>query len=395
MCVAAIADKYLACGMQDLSERFNLSPTLAAITLIAFANGAPDILSSSSAATKPDGALISVGALFGSFIFAGTLVVANVVLNSKEAIVFPKLAITKELFFYGVSVIAVSIFGLIGTSGYAFVGTYMGIYVTYLITSIFIEKIEQKDKVEGDDELDQDMENPTDHSDVLTVNESRAFEAVIPIEESDPNLAKKKDTFVNKIMEELKDPESSSLENMILAPLMACGLLTICYLDNPLMKTILKYLLIASSVMFTIYTLELLEVDFLVLLLIGLGFGLVSLIAEMLKVPSSVTEVVYELISVFSAIGYISIFSGLIIDFISFLAFYFSIDEVILNSILLSAGNTIGDFFGNAALAKAGEGVMGAFATYSGQIFNNFIGFSASIYSATKAEATKFNIFGL
>lgn len=68
----------------------------------------------------------------------------------------------------------------------------------------------------------------------------------------------------------------------------------------------------------------------------------------------------------FSAIGFISIFSQIIIDFITFMAFYFSIDEVILNSILLSAGNTIGDFFGNGALAKAGEGVMGGFATYSG-----------------------------
>lgn len=86
MCVAAIADKYLANGMQDLSERFNLSPTLAAVTLIAFANGAPDILSSGAASAKTDGALISLGALFGSFIFAGTLVVSNVVINSKTQI---------------------------------------------------------------------------------------------------------------------------------------------------------------------------------------------------------------------------------------------------------------------------------------------------------------------
>lgn len=45
ICVAAVADKYLAIGMQDISQRFRLSPTLAAITLIAFANGAPDIIS--------------------------------------------------------------------------------------------------------------------------------------------------------------------------------------------------------------------------------------------------------------------------------------------------------------------------------------------------------------
>ena len=44
MCVATIADNFLAVGMQDLAERFNLSPTLAAVSLIAFANGAPDLL---------------------------------------------------------------------------------------------------------------------------------------------------------------------------------------------------------------------------------------------------------------------------------------------------------------------------------------------------------------
>ena len=37
MYIAAVADKYLSVGMQDLSKRFKLSPTLAAVTLIAFA----------------------------------------------------------------------------------------------------------------------------------------------------------------------------------------------------------------------------------------------------------------------------------------------------------------------------------------------------------------------
>jgi len=56
----------------------------------------------------------------------------------------------------------------------------------------------------------------------------------------------------------------------------------------------------------------------------------------------------------------------MIIDFITFMSFYFNINKVILSSILLSAGNTIGDFFGNAALAKNGEEIMGAVASYSG-----------------------------
>ena len=59
MCIAAVADKYLANGMKDLSERFGLSPTIAAMTLLAFANGAPDILGAMGSAGKAGGALIS------------------------------------------------------------------------------------------------------------------------------------------------------------------------------------------------------------------------------------------------------------------------------------------------------------------------------------------------
>lgn len=46
--VASTADKYLSVGMQDLAHWLKISPTFAAVTLIAFANGAPDILSTYS-----------------------------------------------------------------------------------------------------------------------------------------------------------------------------------------------------------------------------------------------------------------------------------------------------------------------------------------------------------
>ena len=86
MCVAAIADKYLSIGMQDLANRFGLSPTLAAVTLIAFANGAPDVLSSFSAGGKEGGEFIALGSLFGGFIFSTCLVISNVAFAVKEPI---------------------------------------------------------------------------------------------------------------------------------------------------------------------------------------------------------------------------------------------------------------------------------------------------------------------
>ena len=132
------------------------------------------------------------------------------------------------------------------------------------------------------------------------------------------------------------------------------------------MKTKFKFVLLGLSITWIIFTLELLDFPLHINLAIGFSIALGFLLMYLLKVKESILEIFYEIFSVFAAIGWISIFSGVIIDFISFLSYYFSLNEIILNSILLSAGNTVGDFFGNASLAKAGSEVMGAFASYSG-----------------------------
>lgn len=158
-------------------------------------------------------------------------------------------------------------------------------------------------------------------------------------------------------MEAVLDDEASAIENLILIPLNICCLFTVSYLDNPLMKNPAKFVIIPSALLFTIHFLELAgdEPNYLYLAIGVCTVTALFLVLELAKVNQNVLLIIYELISVFAAIGWISIFSNLIIDFITFLSFYFNINKVILAALLLSAGNTIGDFFGNAALAKNGE----------------------------------------
>jgi Ca2+/Na+ antiporter len=201
--------------------------------------------------------------------------------------------------------------------------------------------------------------------------------------------------FFEKVCDEMFEEENTMLDNIVLGPLMLAGMFTNCYLDNPFMAFPFKFVIIANSFIFMIFSLELLDISLLILCIIGFSLAAVFLVLELLRVNKFYLEIIYEFLSVFAAIGWISIFSGLVIDFISFLAFYFSINEVILSSLLLSAGNTVGDYFGNAALAKNGEHVMALVAAYSGQIFNNFIGFSASLFAATQGGNVEFDIFAL
>ena len=410
MCIAAVADKYLAAGMTDLAQRFKLSPAVAAMTLIAFANGAPDILASLGAAGKAGGAFIAVGSLFGAFVFSCTLVVSNVIWNSPDKTVeLPKPVILKELVGYLASVVCVIIFGFVKTAGYPFIISYLLIYVVYVVVSLLIEKASNKGEdsakelEEMTEELDHDNStgelNISEPQDTMDANNNVTTEINITMNDEDQDemdeSENKNKGFFEKVCDEMFEEENTMLDNIVLGPLMLAGMFTNCYLDNPFMAFPFKFIIIANSFIFMIYSLELLELSLLILVIIGFSLAAVFLVLELLRVNKFYLEIFYEFLSVFAAIGWISIFSGLVIDFISFLAFYFSINEVILSSLLLSAGNTVGDFFGNAALAKNGEHVMALVAAYSGQIFNNFIGFSASLFAATQGGNVEFDIFAL
>ena len=399
MFVAFIADKYLSVGMQDLSERFKLSPTLAAVTLIAFANGSPDVLSSLSASDKAGGLLISLGSLYGGFIFSSTLVISNVTWNATGNIKLPRLAIIKELGFYFLSVMVIIAFGFIRTIDYKFIVCYLSVYVTYIITTLVIEKISppaSNDELEDDVEENGRVDDSGLDNNKLSINKSKPFETEIEIEEKDHNKYKTKDekSLIELITDELVSEEGGALENIIIMPLAFSGMFTVSYLENPFMRNPAKYIIIALSITWIILTFELAEPEPILVLSIGFGIGIIFMVLEMVGVSKNLIEIFIELISVFAAIGWIKMISGVIIDFITFLAFYFNINKVVLSAILLSAGNTIGDFFGNGALSKAGSSVMAGVASYSGQIFNNFIGFTCGTLGDL-GNSNNFNIFAM
>jgi Ca2+/Na+ antiporter len=369
MNIASIADKYLASGMQDLSE-------------------------------NDGGAFISLGALFGAFIFSCTLVVSNVIFNSKEEILMPKFAILKELLFYLASVIIVCIFGLIRNAGLPFVFTYMTLYIAYIIVTLYIDKIEGVKEGMNEDTIGLELEdqNPQDGDNKGNNSLSRTHEIQIKvIEDNNDEEDEKSKNIFSEMINELVEEDSSFLQNLVVMPLMLSGLFTVPYLANPLMKSPLKVLVLTIGITFTAMTLDLAPLPLAVWLIISLIVGIILYVLETLNFKKNTLEIIFELISVFAAIAWIKIFSTLIIDFITFLAFYFSINEIILSSLLLSAGNTIGDFFGNGALAKQGGALKGAIASYSGQIFNNFVGFGASIFMSpkTKNDEDDFDIFAL
>ena len=393
MCIGFLAEKYLSKGMKDISKRFKLSPSIAAITLVAFANGAPDLISSLADPDKQKGEVIMLGNMLGGFIFSVCLVLSNVLWNTRGGTIqMPKYTILKDLGFYLLVLIVITLFGIWGKTTYLFIFIFFILYGVYLYVSIVVE---QWDKAELLKTVDTDSITTQDESVNQIFNLQQPKGGFVSLEEKDSSLTYKKDHgFFEQVIEDLIDEEMHYIENMIIMPLALAGMLTICYLDNPIMKTPFKYLLIGSSITTMLFILELTEFNLLILIIIGQISGLCFFIFEVVDFSKNMLAVVYEFITVFASIGWISVFADTLVDFMRFLAFYFDINELILAAVLLSAGSFVSDYFGNAALAKHGEPVMAALGCFSGEIFNNYIGFGLGVL-VNFSVSDSFDIFGI
>ena len=78
--LGSTADDYLTPALERIATKFNFSETLSGVTLLAFANGAPDVMSSIAASsTNSEGIFLSMGAIFGAGLFVTTFVFAKII----------------------------------------------------------------------------------------------------------------------------------------------------------------------------------------------------------------------------------------------------------------------------------------------------------------------------
>lgn len=125
--------------MADLAVRMKLSPTIAAVTFIAFASGSPDILHSIHASHMHNGGFVSLGCTLGGYIFCSTLVISNVISAAGGELRVPKFTMLKELFFYFLALVLICYFGYLKSLNWTFVIIFFVLYALYMITTIIVD----------------------------------------------------------------------------------------------------------------------------------------------------------------------------------------------------------------------------------------------------------------
>ena len=112
--ISATVEEYIASGITFITEYFELSEAMAAVTLIALANGAGDVITAIVASGSDGGVSYNIGALYGAGFFVCATVICLTILSSPIPIVVDKSTIYRDCGFYILSTLVTIWFATLG-----------------------------------------------------------------------------------------------------------------------------------------------------------------------------------------------------------------------------------------------------------------------------------------
>ena len=87
---------------------------MAAVTLLAVANGAGDVITALVASGSDDGIAYNIGSLFGAGLFCTSFIMCNTIFKSKTQIVVNKMTIFRDVSMYIVATLTTIAFAIYG-----------------------------------------------------------------------------------------------------------------------------------------------------------------------------------------------------------------------------------------------------------------------------------------
>ena len=109
--LSSTSDIFLSSAITKIIEAFNINQNIAAVTLLAFGNGAPDVISSLVASSEPEGISFSISSLIGTGLFISSFVLGLIVYKAKEISLNSKM-FNRNLFLYLISLFLIILIGI-------------------------------------------------------------------------------------------------------------------------------------------------------------------------------------------------------------------------------------------------------------------------------------------
>ena len=139
--LSSTAENFLTPALAKLSNIIGCTETLAGVTLVAFGNGAPDVLTAITAGGGPDpnGIEFVIGSIFGAGLFVTTITSALVISNAGGIKLNPRMFLRDTLFYLAATSL-ILIYGAIGYIKWQMAIFFLCIYIFFICFVVFDER---------------------------------------------------------------------------------------------------------------------------------------------------------------------------------------------------------------------------------------------------------------
>lgn len=384
-----VSDEHFSGSIGRLSSFFRLTPSLSAATLIAISSGTRDLLFSAAGEAAEETPGVVLGFLVAGFVFSSTLIVGNVLHRShSRKLRVPKAPFIKELSTYGFTIGLLFFWGSVGSIGSFWVFVYFALYITYLIASFMLRE-ESRDEI-----IAEKIQETFSGEDLISKEE--VIQSLAHSSPSGENRFKRSSFLLRKSVWNFED---SKPLNVILMPLRAAFVVSIPNENlfastekSPAVKAFIYLIKLLSSSISLFTALKFLtSLNGLLCLYISLAPPLFIIVSSISSRLAPIEARLLLALNFVGSLGVAQLFAGFAIDSITSFGFIFEWDRWFMNTIILSAANSLMDYFLLGALSDMGNETMAYLSGFASQTFKLLAVFFVHLL---RRKSDDFDVFG-
>ncbi|KAG6496604.1 cation/calcium exchanger 5-like isoform X1 [Zingiber officinale] len=367
-----------------LAAHLRLSPSMAAVTLLALGNGSPDLFAS-VAALRGGHPRIGLAAILSAGAFVSSFVVGAVAILAAPFPLDPG-PFVRDVFFY---ILAASALFYVYLSAEIFLWQAVGFILFYLFFVGFVfwmdlgadeSKEKEVERETAPAAQGEDGETRKKKALYLDTTDMESGQATINIEEIEFGWSPRR--VLGKVMQIWEVPVSTILKLTIPSPsrwsrfyisanIGLCPLILLHSLDS--------FIALDKQIVFFIPQMQF--PLWFVVLLVSFSLALVHFIFE--REPTETEWLPGTLVAFMMSVFWISTTAGELLNCLETIGIIMKLPPAILGLTVLAWGNSVGDLVADVALAKAGQPAMALAGCFAGPMFNMLVGLGTAMVIQT------------
>lgn len=381
-------EKCIARGIKYIASALSMPESITAVTLIAFANGAGDIITAFVASKTGGGVSYNIGALYGSCLFTFCIVVSLCIFQSEEGIILEPSTVYRDIGLYIVATIFTLFLAYQETIKVWGALCLFSLYII-LIGLVLIEESIKKTNVTKN--IDPEEVKDEEKKKFLVKEESESEGSDLFLNES--VLSRKLTSTLIKIEKNKKKLEEEDVEEEgdddsiidFLNYYLGTLIIFIIFMTSPscsiegYSKKRCVLFPIAAGILYSFTALGTMNVHILSIC-IPTSIVISLILYFMLKNDQPPSwQLVLSIICVISGLVWTYQLITIIVDILNVIGIIFNLSETYLGLTVLAIGNVLPDALTILSLNKQGLATMAISGAYAGQLFGYLVGFGIAL----------------